>query len=162
MPTDLSKILETLAACNVAFILVGGLAAVAQGAPVTTFDVDIVPRQTDANLGRLMDCLKSLQAVHRRPDDTVLPARLHDLTGRGHNLYTTRFGPLDVLGRIEQGLGYDDLVEKTITVSFRSHQIKVLSLQAIIELKRDSSSPEDRRRLPVLEQTLEQSPRHHD
>ena len=39
---DLSAILEGLLQADVEFILVGGLAAVVQGAPVTTFDVDIV------------------------------------------------------------------------------------------------------------------------
>lgn len=39
---DLSAILEGLIKADVKFILVGGLAAVVQGAPVTTLAVDIV------------------------------------------------------------------------------------------------------------------------
>ena len=39
---NLSAILEGLIEAGVDFILVGGLAAVVQGAPVTTMDVDIV------------------------------------------------------------------------------------------------------------------------
>ena len=38
---DLSAILEGLLEADIKFILVGGLAAVVQGAPVTTMDVDI-------------------------------------------------------------------------------------------------------------------------
>ena len=40
---DLSALLEGLLEAGVTFILVGGLAAVVQGAPITTMDVDIVP-----------------------------------------------------------------------------------------------------------------------
>jgi hypothetical protein len=39
---DLSALLEGLIAADIRFILVGGLAAVVQGAPVTTMDIDIV------------------------------------------------------------------------------------------------------------------------
>ena len=38
---DLSALLKGLSEAGVEFIVVGGLAAVAQGAPVTTFDLDI-------------------------------------------------------------------------------------------------------------------------
>ena len=38
---DLSAVLEGLTKADVNFILVGGLAAVVQGAPVPTMDVDI-------------------------------------------------------------------------------------------------------------------------
>ncbi len=38
---DLSAVLEGLTKADINFILVGGLAAVVQGAPVTTMDVDI-------------------------------------------------------------------------------------------------------------------------
>lgn len=42
----LSSILEELIKANIKFILVGGLAAVVQGAPITTLDVDIVYDRT--------------------------------------------------------------------------------------------------------------------
>ena len=47
---DLSALLEGLLEADVKFILVGGLAAVVQGAPITTMDVDIVPdRSSEKN-----------------------------------------------------------------------------------------------------------------
>jgi hypothetical protein len=49
---NLSEILEGLLEAGVDFILVGGLAAVIQGAPVTTMDVDIVHNKSpEKNLG---------------------------------------------------------------------------------------------------------------
>ena len=52
------------------FIVVGGAAAVLHGAPVTTQDLDIVPRVDGENPDRLMDLLISLDA------------RIRDVAGR--------------------------------------------------------------------------------
>jgi hypothetical protein len=46
MAADLTTLLERLLAADVEFVLVGGLAKVVQGAPLTTFDVDVVHRRT--------------------------------------------------------------------------------------------------------------------
>ncbi len=43
---DLSALLEALTEAGIDFIVVGGLAAVAQGAPITTMDIDIVHKQS--------------------------------------------------------------------------------------------------------------------
>ena len=53
---DLSAILEGLIKANIKFILVGGLAAVVQGAPVTTMDVDIVHKRSSENIIKLHCC----------------------------------------------------------------------------------------------------------
>ena len=92
--TDLSAILDGLMHAGVKFILVGGLAAVVQGAPVTTMDVDIVHERSPENIARLLSFLKSIDAFHRRPDDEIIEAQEDDISGMGHSLFTTRLGPL--------------------------------------------------------------------
>ena len=47
---DLSAILEGLLEADIKFILVGGLAAVVQGSPVTTMDIDIVHSRSSKNI----------------------------------------------------------------------------------------------------------------
>jgi len=153
---DLSAILEGLIKADVKFILVGGLAAVVQGAPVTTMDVDIVHKRSSENIGKLLGFLKSISAFHRRPDDKVIQPTERDISGEGHALFATRLGPIDVLSVIEEGKTYDDLIEHTVDVKFRGHTIKVLDLKMMIELKRASRDPKDKQRLPVLEETLRQ------
>jgi hypothetical protein len=74
----------------------------------------------------------------------------------GHALFTTRLGPLDVLAVIEEGKSYEDLLEHTVEIEFRGHSIRVLDLKMLIELKKTSKDPKDKRRLPVLEETLRQ------
>lgn len=98
---SLSEVLEGLLKTGVDFILVGGLAAVVQGAPVTTMDVDIVHSQSPENVARLLAFLKSVDAVHRRLDDKLIEPSEHDLYGKGHVHLMTRSGPLDVSAVIE-------------------------------------------------------------
>jgi hypothetical protein len=55
--SDFYSILETLSKYKVDFIIVGGVCGVLHGAPVTTFDLDIVHSRTQENLARLMPAL---------------------------------------------------------------------------------------------------------
>jgi hypothetical protein len=79
-----------------------------------------------------------------------------DISGMGHFLFTTRFGPLDVLASIEQGKDYEDLLEHTVEIEFRGHIIRVLNLKTLVELKKTSREAKDKQRLIVLEETLRQ------
>lgn len=79
-----------------------------------------------------------------------------DLLGPGHALFATRLGPLDVLGVIEQGRGYDELMADAEEIDFRGHRIRILKLETLVALKRLSKDPRDRHRLPILEDVLRQ------
>jgi len=153
---DLSAILEGLINAEVNFILVGGLAAVVQGAPVTTMDVDIVHSRSSENIIKLLAFLKSIGAFHRRLDEKIIIPSERDISGKGHALFSTQLGPLDVIAVIEEGKTYEDLLEHTVEVKFRGHTIKVLDLNMMIELKRASRDLKDKQRLPILEETLRQ------
>lgn len=153
---DLSSILEGLIKADVKFILVGGLAAVVQGAPVTTLDVDIVYKRSSENIAKLFAFLQSIAAFYRRPDDKVIKPKEEDFLGMGHALFTTRLGPLDVLAVIEEGKTYEYLINHTVEIEFRGNTIRVLDLKMLVELKRTSKDPKDKQRLPVLEETLRQ------
>lgn len=154
---DLSAILEGLLAADIKFILVGGLAAVVQGAPVTTMDADIVHNRSSENISKLYAFLKSIDAIYRRPDGKVIEPNEKDISGMGHFLFTTRLGPLDVLAYIEQQKTYEDLIEHTVEIEFRGHIIRVLNLKALVEFKKTSGDPKDKQRLMVLEETLKQA-----
>jgi len=154
--TGLSEILLGLLEAGVDFILVGGLAAVIQGAPVTTMDVDIVHSQSAENIERLLAFLKSVEAVFRRLDDKQIEPKERDLSGKGHVLLVTSIGPLDVLAVIEGGRSYDDLLQHTVDIDFRGYTLRVLDLETLIELKKGSADPKDKQRLPVLKETLRQ------
>ena len=151
---DLSALLEGLCEARIEFIVVGGLAAVIQGAPVTTFDLDIVHRQIDENIQKLFKFLKSIDSYLRRPDDRIIEPTAEDLKAKGHLLVKTKYGPLDVLAFIEKGHGFEELIANSTEIDFHSYKVSVLNLETILELKRDSKDPRDRQRLPIYEETL--------
>ena len=153
---ELSSILEELLKANIKFILVGGLAAVIQGAPITTLDVDIVYDRSSENITKLLAFLKSINACYRRPDDKVILPKENDFLTMGHRLFTTRLGPIDVLAFIEENKTYEDLIEHAVEIEFRGHTLHVLDLKMLIELKRTSKNLKDKLRLPVLKETLRQ------
>ena len=153
---DLSAIIEGLIKADVKFILVGGLAAVVQGAPVTTMDVDIVHNRSSENISKLFTFLRSIDATYRRLDNKIIEPKEEDFSGMGHALFSTRLGPLDVLAFIEEGKTYDDLFKHTVAIEFRGHTIRVLDIKMLIELKKTSKDPKDKQRITVLEETLRQ------
>jgi hypothetical protein len=154
--TNLESLLETLASSHVEFIVVGLLAAVAQGAPVTTHDLDIVHRRTPENVTRLVDVLvHKLDARYRgRPE--ILRPTSEILSGPGHSLLQTSSGPLDVLGAIEGGRDYEALLPTSRRLDISGYPIYVLDLVTLIELKRGSPRLKDQLVLPLLEEALRQ------
>lgn len=95
------RLLQALVEKDVRFIVVGGLAAVAQGVPFVTFDVDVVHERSPENVRRLLAVL-----------------------------------PHTVESRIEDAV------------------VKLLSLETILEIKRESTRPKDRALVPLLEAVL--------
>jgi predicted nucleotidyltransferase len=150
--TDLSLLLAHLAEGQVSFVLIGGLAAVTQGAPVTTFDVDVVHERSEANVSRLLAVLTALDARYRSHPD-VRPTS-ERLLGAGHQLLTTSLGPLDLLGAVEGGLDYEALLADTIRVELDGNEILVLRLEKLLEFKRQWSDPESKLRAEILARTI--------
>jgi hypothetical protein len=67
--TGFIAILETLVTHKVDVIVVGGVSAVLNGAPVMTLDLDVVHSRTPANVGRLLIALAGLDAEYRYTGD---------------------------------------------------------------------------------------------
>ena len=69
----------------------------------------------------------------------------------------TRFGPLDVLGSIAQGRGYDQLIPDTTPLIIkRGITVRLLSLETLIEVKQETGRAQDNAVLPILRRTLEE------
>ena len=159
--TDLQAVLLALAERDVDFIVIGGVAAVLQGAPIATFDLDIVHSRDPENVRRLLTALTELGAHYReQPARKLVPQSAH-LMGAGHHLLLTKSGPLDVLGAVTGGRGYPELVTATIDLEVSPGlTVKVLDLATVIALKEELGGEKDRAVLPVLRRTLEERDRH--
>ena len=59
---DLERLVEVLGRHGVAYVMIGGMAAVTHGSPFPTEDVDITPAPAPDNLERLSAALRELDA----------------------------------------------------------------------------------------------------
>jgi hypothetical protein len=155
-----AALLSILQQSGTEFILVGGLAAVLQGAPVQTFDVDIVYSRQSENIERLLGVLQSIGAIFRIQQERRIQPDLTHLRGSGHLNLITRFGPLDLLANIGEGLSYDDLLPHSRGM-FISETVKiaVLDLDQIIAIKERLGNEKDQAVLPILRATAREAKR---
>jgi hypothetical protein len=154
---DFLAILKTLAEHQVDFIVVGGVGAVLQGAPISTFDLDLVHSRTADNVDRLLLALEALDARYRIAGARkTKPARSH-LSSRGHQLLMTRFGPLDLLGAVGKDREYGDLLSQAVEMKVGTGvSVRVLDLATLIKVKEEAGQAKDRAVLAVLRRTLEE------
>ena len=142
---------------GVEFVVVGGLAAVLNGAPVNTYDVDIVHSRDEANIVRLLPVLAELDAVYRIQPERRLRPTASTLASRGHQNLITRYGPLDVLGTIGRNLSYEDLVPHSVAMEIgEGIEVRVLDLETLIAVKQELASEKDLAVLPILRRTLQE------
>jgi hypothetical protein len=65
-PPDFETVVRRLNEHGFEFVLIGGIAALAHGATLLTFDVDVCCSFEPENLWRLQRALDGLNPVHRR------------------------------------------------------------------------------------------------
>jgi len=144
---DVGELLRRLVDAGVEFIVVGGAAAVLHGAPITTEDLDIVHRRTPENVSRLKNLLQELNAHVRELANRQLESAF---LGEGHVLLSTRLGPLDCLGALVDGRGFEELVSHSESFADEGSEFRVLDLSTLIDIKTKTGRAKDRLMLPVL------------
>ena len=152
---DFVAVLRRLAEHKVDFVVVEGVAAVLQGAPVMTFDLDVVHSTEPTNVERLRAALRAIHAVYRAQPERRLQPEASHLSSPGHQLLITDFGPLDLLGSIGRNRTYRDLAAhaEALEVAPGFH-VLVLDLATQVEVKEEVGGEKDRAVLPLLRRTL--------
>ncbi|MFV1978868.1 MAG: hypothetical protein ACC649_05905 [Myxococcota bacterium] len=158
-PVRFYELLRSLVEGNVRFIVVGGVAAVLEGAPVSTFDLDIVYSLDETNVDRLVAVLGDLNTVYVDPAGRTIRPTAERLRGGGHHLLRTHHGRLDVMGSVGKALAYPDLLSRSRTRRVRGLEIVVLDLETLIATKESANRPKDRAVLDLLRETLAQRER---
>ena len=90
-----------------------------------------------------------------RGDRRVLPPTESALAGRGHILLDTDWGAVDVLCEIGDGQDYEWLQTRSDLIERGGRSVRIVSLPALIELKRAANRPQARLPIPILLATLE-------
>jgi hypothetical protein len=153
--SETGTLLRLLFAERIEFIVVGMSAAVLQGVPATTLDLDIVHRRTTENADRLLALLLRMGSYFRSDlAGRRLPPQQAMLLGKGHLNLQTDYGPLDVLCELGDGVGYDELLSHVETLEDGDVSLQVLDLPTLITEKTRAGRPKDRFALPLLLATL--------
>jgi hypothetical protein len=160
---DFRGILQTLADHGADFLVIGGIAAVLQGATVTTFDLDVVHSRSPENLNRVLTALQALDAFYREQPQRRLRPDISHLASAGHQLLMTRFGPLDLLGTVTGGRAYETLLPHSVELQVGGAlRVRVVDLTTLIQLKEELGRDKDRAILTILRRTLEEKERGQD
>jgi hypothetical protein len=154
---DPLPILRTLTTRGVDFVVIGGYAASLQASPFVTNDVDVTPERSSANLDRLSEALRALDARVRTTDEPAGLPFAHTGKSLGDaavwNL-RTRYGDLDISFVPNGTDGYDDLVRDAVAATVHGVEIRIASLADIIRSKQAANRPKDQRVLPTLREIL--------
>jgi hypothetical protein len=154
---DPKPLLEALQHHDVDFIVVGAAAAISQGSPLPTYDLDVTPARDPQNMERIVAALLEIHATLRTPGQPVafpIDARMLAV-GEAWTLETS-FGPLDLVFVPAGTQGYDDLRRDALLVDLGTERpVLVASIRDVIRMKEASNREKDRAQLPALRRTLE-------
>lgn len=157
MRFDPEYILQALNRYGVAYVVVGGIAAVAHGSTLLTEDVDIAPARDRKNLDRLAAALRELGACTRtegEPTGVAFPCDGAFLAAQPTMLnLVTDYGDVD-LTLAPSGFpnGFADLVDNAIAIDVGDGtQTRIASLADVIASKRAAGRRKDIAALPYLE-----------
>jgi hypothetical protein len=155
--TDFAGIIHVLADAPIEYILVGGVAATVHGSARLTRDVDVVYRRSPENISRIVDALAA-HSPYLRGAPKGLPFQWDVPTvTRGLNFtLTTALGDLDLLGEITGGGGYDELLPHSETVTIFSRDVRCLTIDWLIKVKRAAGRPRDYETAAELEAIREE------
>ena len=154
-PIRFLDILEVLCGEQVEFVLVGGVAAILAGAPVSTFDLDIVFLNDEDNRARLLRALRDLEASYLDPAGRLITPDLPKLESMKIHRLKTRRGVLDILTEIGHHWTYSDLLKRSREYDLGQAKVLVLDLASLIEAKEAAGRDKDLAVLPVLRRTLD-------
>jgi hypothetical protein len=158
---DLGRLIGALDRHGVKYLLCGGAAATAYGAQRPSEDADFVVGRERANLDRLGEAMRDLNARLRVAGMTdgeakLLPVQIDGATLADLSITTwmTDAGPFDVLAGLEAPNGhlatYEELVQRASVLHGDGFVIHAASLDDIIRAKERADRPKDQEALPEL------------
>jgi hypothetical protein len=132
---------------GVDFVLVGGMAGIAQGSSYPTFDLDVAYARDWANLERLARALEELRVSLRVKGEAANLPFLPDartLENGANFTFMTEFGMFDVLGDVAGVSSYESLRHSATMQKVEGFSIRVASISHLIAMKRAANRPKDK------------------
>ena len=142
-PLDAEQIFRVLAAHEVDYLLIGGLAVQTHGHIRMTSDADLIPAPSRANLTRLAAALKELDAVALNAGHEGEPISAAMLPKATLWQFSTPVGAVDIAHEVPGGGDYDQLDQRALRIDLDGVEIKVVGLDDLIRMKLASGRPVD-------------------
>ncbi len=150
-------LLQALVGGGVEFVIIGGFSLAAHGIVRATKDIDIVPDPEPANLSRLVEALRSLEAEPLLADDfdPVEIGIVLDEAGLalgGNWVLRTRFGRLDVMQDVAGVRSYRELRSRAVTEELPDvGHLVFAGIDDLVAMKSAADRPQDRLDIVDLE-----------
>jgi hypothetical protein len=154
-PFDPQRIFDALAEHRVDYVLIGGLAVQTHGHTRMTNDVDVMADPAPANLERLADALRALEARVLNPGSEGLAITAQMLPRAALWQFATPHGDIDVLHEAPGAAPYDQLSGRAMTVELGPTHVQVVSLDDLVRMKLARGREIDRKDVQALSDVLE-------
>jgi predicted nucleotidyltransferase len=138
------RVLEALADAKLESLIVGNVAAILQGAPVTTQDLDLLVRDTPRNRAKISQFGSSLGGEPKEISPLTSTLRIEASSGT-----------IDILfDEISGGLSFESLRSRAVRIKIGAYTAKMASLEDVIASKAAANRLKDQAMLPILRDTL--------
>jgi hypothetical protein len=135
---------------GVDFVVIGGLAGLAQGSSYPTYDLDIAYSRDPGNLRRLASALDEIGVtLLGAPEDLPFKPDAQTLGNGANFTFKTAYGNFDTLGDVTGVKNYGQLRANAKLEEIVGVEVRVASLDDLIAMKRAANLVKDQ--LMVLE-----------
>lgn len=149
---DAKPLLERLDCTKVRHVIIGGLAAITQGAALLTEDLDVCYDRAADNLLRIEKAFAGVP-VSLRGAPANLPFRLDARTLKAGLNFTlvTPHGDFDLLGEMRPVGGYEQVLAMSDAADLYGIPCRILSIEGLLIAKKFAGRRKDMLVLPELE-----------
>ena len=144
------QVIRVLHKHGVRYVLIGGLAAALHGSPQPTVDIDLTPEQSGANLDALASALRELGATRTTDIHNLRPPNDRNDFIERVEVFFSAVGEVDVLREALGVGGYAELINDSVAFVLSGIEIKVMSLESLIESKEVANRIKDQLALVQL------------
>lgn len=148
----ITKVCKALQQARIPYAIVGGYAVALHGIPRGTLDIDFVIQWTLENLENTEKVLKDLGLVSKIPVDAKTIFHFRDEYISNRNLIAWNFyDPLNPSHQIDIIINYDLKITDIQTIHTSYGNLKILSKEKLIAMKKLSGRPQDLQDVKSLE-----------